>query len=104
MTDLHTGASQTLKGINIESADIFAISPDGKKAVFASYGEPNANGTPVQSITYCTVDGSAEPVTYTDPMLFAESAGFIWLDSSNVMSVRALTADGKTAGSVVYTF
>lgn len=104
MTDLHTGASQTLKGINIESADIFAISPDGKKAVFASYGEPNANGTPVQSITYCTVDGSAEPVTYTDPMLFAESAGFIWLDNSNVMSVRALTADGKTAGSVVYAY
>lgn len=104
MIDLLTGSSQTLSGINIESADVFSISPDGKKAVFASYGEMNANGTPIQSITYCTVDGSAEPVTYTEPMLFSESAGFVWLDNSSVMSVRALSADGKTAGSVVYTF
>jgi len=104
MTDLHTGASQTLKGINIESADIFSVSPDGKKIVFASYGELNANGTPIQSITYCTADGSAEPVTYTEPMLFAEDTGFEWLDNSTVMSVRALAADGKTAGSVAYTF
>lgn len=104
MIDLLTGSSQTLNRINIESADVFSVSPDGKKAVFASYGEANANGTPVQSITYCTVDGSAEPVTYTEPMLFSESAGFVWLDNSSVMSVRALSSDGKTAGSVVYTF
>ncbi|MBQ3045533.1 MAG: hypothetical protein IJD49_06260 [Clostridia bacterium] len=104
MIDLLKGTSQTLSGINIESADVFSVSPDGKKAVFASYGEMNANGTPVQSITYCTVDGSAEPVTFTEPMLFSESAGFVWLDNSSVMSVRAVSADGKTAGSVVYTF
>ncbi len=104
MIDLLTGASQTLKDIDISSADVFSVSPDGKKAVFASYGEMNANGTPVQSITYCTVDGSAEPVTYAEPMLFVESAGFVWLDNSSVMSVRALAADGKNAGSVVYTF
>lgn len=104
MTDLHTGASQTLKGINIDQADIFSVSPDGKKIVFASYGELNANGTPVQSVTYCTADGSTEPATYTDPMLFSESSGFVWLDNSSVMSVRALGSDGKTAGSVVYTY
>jgi len=104
MIDLLTGATQTLKGINIESADVFSISPDGTKAVFAAYGELNANGTPIQSVTYCTVDGSAEPVTFTDPMLFSESAGFVWLDNSSVMSVRAIDAAGKTAGSVVYTY
>ncbi len=104
MIDLLTGSSKTLSGINIESADVFSVSPDGTKAVFASYGEMNANGTPVQSITYCTVDGSAEPATFAEPMLFSESAGFVWLDNSSVMSVRALGADGKTAGSVVYTF
>lgn len=104
MTDLHSGASQTLKGINIDSADIFSVSPNGKKVVFASYGETNANGTAVQSITYCTADGSAESVTYTEPMLFAEDSGFVWLDNSSIMSVRAVTADGKTAGSVVYTY
>lgn len=104
MIDLLTGASKTLKDINIENADVFSVNAEGTKAVFASYGELNANGTPVQSITYCTVDGSAEPVTYAEPMLFSESAGFVWLDSSSVMSVRALTADGKTAGSVVYTY
>lgn len=104
MIDLLTGSSKTLKDINIENADVFSVNFDGTKAVFASYGETNANGTPVQSITYCTVDGSAQPATYTEPMLFSESAGFVWLDGSSVMSVRAVTADGKTAGSVVYTF
>ena len=104
MIDLLTGSSKTLKDINIEKADVFSVNTDGTKAVFASYGEVNANGTPVQSITYCTVDGSAEPAVYTEPMLFSENAGFVWLDSSNVMSVRALTADGKTAGSVVYSY
>ena len=104
MIDLRTGSSKTLKDINIENADVFSVNPDGTKAVFASYGELNANGTPVQSVTYCTVDGSAEPAVYTEPMLFSESTGFVWLDSSDVMSVRALTADGKTAGSVVYTY
>ena len=104
MIDLLTGSSKTLKDINIESADVFSVSADGTKAVFASYGELNANGTTVQSVTYCTVDGSAEPATFTEPMLFSESAGFVWLDNSSVMSVRALASDGKTAGSVVYTF
>jgi hypothetical protein len=104
MIDLLTGSSKTLKGINIESADVFSVNADGTKAVFASYGEANANGVPVQSVTYCTVDGSAEPVAYTEPMLFSESAGFVWLDTSSVMSVRTLSADGKTAGSVVYTY
>lgn len=104
MFDLLTGASQTLKGINIDSADMFFVSPDGTKAVFASNGESNANGTLIQSVTYCTVDGSAAPAVYTEPMLFSESAGFVWLDNSSVMSVRALSADGAKAGSVVYTF
>lgn len=104
MVDLLTGASQTLKGINIESADEFSVSPDGTKVVFASHGEANDNGTLIQSVTYCTVDGSAAPAVYTEPMLFSESAGFVWLDNSSVMSVRALSADGAKAGSVVYTF
>ncbi len=104
MTDLMTGAVQTLKDIDITLADFFSISPDGKKAVFAVNGKANSNGAVVQTLIYCTVDGSAEPVVYTEPMLFAESGSFVWLDNSSVMSVRALTADGKTAGSVVYTF
>ncbi len=104
MTDLMTGTTQTFKDIDITSADVFSVSPDGKKAVFASYGEPNANGASVQKIIYCTADASAEPVIYSEPMLFDEAAGFTWLDNSGVMSVRALSGDGKTVGSVVYTF
>ncbi len=104
MTDLMTGATQTFKDINISSADVFSVSPDGTKAVFASYGEANANGATVQSIIYCTADGSAEPVIYTEPLLFDESAGFVWLDNSSVMSVRALDGTGMNVGSVVYTF
>ncbi|MBQ8015002.1 MAG: hypothetical protein IJ264_02325 [Clostridia bacterium] len=104
MTDLMTGAVQTLKDIDITIAESFSVSPDGKKAVFAVSGKPNENGAVVQTLIYCTADGSAEPVVYTEPMLFAESGSFVWLDNSSVMSVRALSADGKTAGSVVYTF
>ncbi len=104
MIDLLTGASKTLKDIVIENADSFSVSPDGTKAVFAAYGEPNSNGAPVQTLTYCTVDGSADPVIYSEPMLFSESSSFVWLDNASVMSVRALSGDGAKAGSVVYTF
>ncbi len=104
MIDLMTGAVKTLKDIDITLADTFSVSPDGGKAVFASFGKANSNGTPVQTLIYCTADGSAEPVIYSEPMLFAESGSFVWLDNSSVMSVRALSGDGAKAGSVVYTF
>lgn len=104
LTDLMTGTVKTLKDIDITLADVFSISPDGSKAVFATLGEANSNGALVQTLIYCTVDGSADPVIYNEPMLFAESAGFVWLDNSSVMSVRALDASGAKVGSVVYTF
>ncbi|MBQ2847063.1 MAG: hypothetical protein IJE74_02275 [Clostridia bacterium] len=103
MTDLMTGTTQTFKDISLASADVFSVSPDGTKAVFASFGETNANGASVQSIIYCTADGSAEPAVFAEPMLFDESASFVWLDSSSVMSVRALDSTGAKVGSVVYT-
>ncbi len=104
MTDLMTGAVQTLKDINILKADVFSVSPDGAKAVFAADGEVNSNGASIQTVTYCTVDGSAEPAIYTEPMLYVESGSFVWLDNSSVMSVRALDGTGAKVGSVVYTF
>ena len=103
ITDLLTGETKTLKDINIASADVFSISPDGTKAVFASYGKVNENGAPIQTVIYCTTDNSVPPVIFTEPMLFDESADFVWVDGG-VMSVRALTADGSKVGSVVYTF
>ncbi len=104
MTDLMTGATQTFKDIDITSADVFSVSPDGTKAVFASLGEVNANGASVQKLVYCTADGSSEPAIYAEPLLFDESAGFVWVDNSSVMSVRALDGTGAKVGSVVYTF
>lgn len=104
MIDLITGAAKELKDIVIENADIFSLSPDGTKAVFAAKGELNSNNAPIQTLTYCTVDGSAEPVIYSEPMLFSEASGFEWLDNSSVMSVRALDGTGAAAGSVVFTF
>ena len=104
MTDLMTGATQTFDGIGISSADVFSVSPDGTKAVFAAYGETNANGATVQSIIYCTADGSAEAAVFAEPLLFDEASGFVWLDNSSVMSVRALNGTGANVGSVVYTF
>ena len=101
--DLLTGEIKTLKDINIASADVFSVSPDGTKAVFASYGKTNENGAPIQTVMYCTTDNSAEPVVYTEPMLFIESAGFTWVDGG-VMSVRALDGTGAKVGSVVYEY
>lgn len=104
LIDLLTGEVKTLKDINIALADAFSISPDGTKAAFASNGEMNSNGASIQTVIYCTVDGSADPVIYTEPMLFVESAGFTWVDNSSVMSVRALDGTGAKVGSVVYAF
>lgn len=104
MTDLMTGTTQTFKDIDITSADVFSVSPDGTKAVFATYGETNANGASVQKLVYCTADGSAEPAIYAEPLLFDESAGFVWIDGASVMSVRALDGTGAKVGSVVYAF
>ncbi|MBO5230023.1 MAG: hypothetical protein J6B52_01230 [Clostridia bacterium] len=104
LTDLMTGAVKTLKDIDITLADVFSISPDGSKAVFATLGKANSNGAMVQTLIYCTADGSADPVIYNEPMLYSESADFVWLDNSSVMSVRALDASGAKVGSVAYTF
>lgn len=104
LTDLLTGVTKTLKDINISSADSFAVSPDGVKLVFASNGEANANGTMIQQLVYCTADGSKAPEAYAEPLLFAESCDFVWLDNNGVMSVRPLSADGAKAGSCVYSY
>lgn len=104
MTDLMTGETKTLKDIRIERADSFSVSPEGTKAVFAFDGEENANGVKVQTLVYCMVDGSAEPTVLSEPLLFNESCGFVWLDNSTVMSARALGGDGAKTGSVGYSF
>ena len=104
MTDLMTGTTKTLSGINIIGFDYMSVSPDGTKIVFAKNGVKNENGATVQQAVYCTADGSAEPAFYNEPLLFSESSGFIWLDNANVMSVRALDGTGSKVGSVVYSF
>lgn len=104
MTDLMTGATKTLKDVNIEKADFFTVNPDGTKAVFGFNGKENAHGVKIQTLVYSTVDGSAEPAVFCEPLLFNESCGFVWLDNSTVMSARALSGDGAKTGSVVYAF
>ncbi len=104
LTDLMTGAVKTLKDIDITLADYFSISPDGSKAVFAAFGKANDNGAVIQTLIYCTTDNSADPVIYNEPMLYSESADFVWLDNSSVMSVRALDTSGEKVGSVTFTF
>ena len=104
MTDLMTGTTKTLAGVNIIGFDSVSVSPDGSKIVFAKNGVTNSNGTIVQQAIYCIADGSAEPVLYNEPLLFSESASFVWLDNANVMSVRALDGAGSEMGSVVYSF
>ena len=102
LTDLMTGAVKTLKGPDCTDAAALSVSPDGEKAVIAFAGVPNESGAVVQTLAYCRADGSA--AVFTEPLLYEESADFLWLDNDAVMSARALAADGKTVGSVVYAY
>lgn len=104
VTDLMTGATKTLKDIEITAFDTVTVSPDGNKFVFGAKGIRNANGAIVQQVVICTADGSKEPVSYAEPLLFAESSDFVWLDNGNVMFTRATVADGSKIASVVYAY
>ena len=104
VTDLMTGATKTLKDININGFNCVSVSPDGSKLVFAKNGAANENGAIIQQVVYCTADGSKEPAFYNEPLLFNESSDFVWLDNGNVMSVRALDGTGEKIGSVVYSY
>lgn len=102
VTDLLTGAVTTLGKADITAADGFSVSPDGSHFVFAFNGRENSIGTRIQQLVYACADGSV--YSYAEPLLFAESCGFVWLDNSSVMSVRALDGTGTSFGSVVYAF
>lgn len=104
VSDLLTGSVRTLKNIDLSAASIFSAGPGGKNFVFAEKAKINSNGAPVQKLIYCSADGSSEPAVFEEPLLFSESCGFVWLDSSSVMSARALDGSGSRCGSVVYRF
>ncbi len=104
VTDLMTGATKTLKDIDITAFDTVTVSPDGNKFVFSADGIRNGNGAFVQQLLFCTADGSKDAVTYAEPLLFAESSDFVWLDNANVMFAGATVADGSKVASVVYSY
>lgn len=95
MTNLLTGESKTLSNIIINDATVFSLSPDGRYAVFASPATENSTGAKVQKVTYCAVDGS-NVSSFSEPLLYSESASFVWVDNINVMSVRATDGTGNT--------
>lgn len=103
VTNLMTGDKVTLKDVSIRSASVFSINDDGTKMVFASTTEDVGNGTPSQAITYCSVSSDTAE-TFLQPLLWCEEGGFVWVDGSSVMSVRALKNEGTPCGSVIYTF
>ncbi len=104
LTNLLTGEEKELKGINISKATVFSINNQGTNAVFVTAGEPNVNGTPIQKITFCKIEASKDSLSFAEPMIYDESTDFIWVEANKVMSVRALTDDGSSVGSVIYTF
>lgn len=104
VTDLMTGATKTLKDIDINGFDAAYVSPDGTSFVFTKKGITNENGAVVQQAVFCSADGEKALADFCEPLLFAESSDFVWLDNSNAMFVRATCADGSSAGSVVYSF
>lgn len=105
ITDLLVGSTKTLKDIDVSDAAVFSVSPDGNKAVIAFAGKANESGAMIQTVIYYNfADDTAEPAIFSEPLLYAESCDFFWLDNSSVMSVRPLDASGSKAGSVVYKF
>lgn len=105
ITDLLVGSTKTLKNIDLSDAIAFSVSPDGNKAVIAFAGKANENGALIQTVIYYNLaDSAVEPAIFSEPLLFAESCDFVWLDNSHVMSVRPLDASGARVGSVVYAF
>ena len=102
VTNLLTGATQTFADINISDADAFYMNDEGTKAVFVKNGKTNANGTVIQTIIFCSADGTS--TVYSEPMLFSELTDFIWVNETTVMSGRAIVADGSQSGSVLYNF
>lgn len=104
MTNLLTGDEKTFENVDASKADVFSLSPDGTKAVFACKGQVNENGVPVQTVIYAAADGSFEPDSYTEPMLWCEESSFNWITPVTVMSARPQSDDGTGVCSVVYTF
>lgn len=104
VTNLLTGESKTLSNIYLGDTDIFSISPDGTKAVFASFGEPNAHGVSVQRIVYYDIS-QGKSVAFAEPLLFSEtSSAFVWLDNDSVMHARAEKGDGSGVVMSRYSF
>ncbi len=101
--NLLTGDTVAFVKGDYSGADIFSISPDGKKAVIAFNAETNMNGAPVQRVVYCSADSNSTDA-YSEPLLFCEESGFVWLNDSSVMSARPLDETGSGFGSVVYSF
>lgn len=107
MTDLLTGEETELKDIDLTSAVKFSINKDATRAVFIydtqekEVSRVNKN----QRITYYSFDSDIKTETFEEPMLYQDLTGIVWLEGGNsVMTVRAITDDGESAGSVVYTF
>lgn len=103
VTNLLTGATSTFKAGDIGGASGACVNPDGTRLVIYFNAEKNINNTEVQRIIYASTDDT-DAESFAEPLLFAQSCGFVWLDSSSVMSVRALDGAGATFGSAVYTF
>ena len=108
MTNLLTGEKTELSGIDLTEAVSFSINKDASRAVFVfNTQEKNVSNANInQKITYYSFDKDHKTETFTEPMLYQEGTGFIWLegDGNSVMSVRALDDGGNTAGSVIYSF
>ena len=105
--DLLTGEETELKDIDLTSAVKFSINKDATRAVFIydtqekEVSRVNKN----QKITYYSFDSDIKTETFEEPMLYQDLTGIVWLEGGNsVMTVRAITDDGESAGSVVYTF
>lgn len=104
VTNLLDGKSFSIGDPVLTEMTVFSLNEDATKAVFASKGRENSNGTVVQQIVYWSADSTEGVNTYEEPLIFSAESSFVWLEKGKVMSARALTENGKEVGSVIYTF
>lgn len=101
ITNLITGKTDSLK-YDVTGVVSASINADGTRAVLTFEPIVNANKVPVQRIVYASANSSA--IVYDEPLLYSEGTDFIWIENDRCMSVRAITEDGTTTGSIIYTY
>lgn len=87
---------------NLDGAELFAAGPDGGK-IAVGVGSGSGDAAKPQRLILRDILAKSETV-FDEPMLFEPSVPFYFLDNNRLCHARALSEDGASYGSVIYSF